>query len=243
MKLVILAGGKGLRISDVSNNNPKPLCKIGDIPMILHIMFYYSKFGIKDFIICTGYKGYLINKFFKKYVPKKFKKELYEWKIKIVNTGLNTNTGGRVLKIKKNLEKDNNFLLTYGDALSDVDINSLIKLHERKKAYATITVVKKPERYGKVKIINNKIKKFDEKNNNILINGGFMVISSKIFKYLKNNNDIFEKKILENLTYKKKIYGHLHSGFWQCVDNFRDWEFLEKIYKNNKNKKIFLNIK
>lgn len=239
MKLVILAGGKGSRIKDVSYDAPKPLCNIGDMPMILHLMYYYSKFDIKDFIICAGYKSSIIKNFFKSHIPKKIKQILSKWNVKIINTGLHTQTGGRVLKIKKLLKGDKDFLLTYGDALSDVNINNLIKLHIKKKANVTITVVKKPERYGKVIIAKNKIKKFDEKKNKILINGGFMVVSSKIFKYLKNDNDIFEKKILENLANKSKIYGYLHPGFWQCVDNFRDWDFLNKIYNSNNNKKIF----
>jgi len=240
MKLVILAGGQGVRIQEFTQKIPKPLCTIGDMPMLVHLMFYFSKYGVKDFIICSGFKGSLIKKFFNKNLSKKIKKVIKNWSIKIVNTGIHTNTGGRIRRISKLVKNEKEFLLTYGDALSNVNIKNLIKHHKKENKLVTITVVKKPERFGKVVLKNNIIKKFDEKNNFFLINGGFMVVSSKVLKYLKNDKDIFEKKILEVFSKKKEVAGFMHNSFWQCVDNYRDWSFLNKIYKTRKIKKVFL---
>ena len=240
MKLVILAGGQGTRMEEFTKKIPKPLCTIGDLPMLVHLMFYYSKYGIRDFIICSGFKGRLINKFFTENLSKKIKKNIKNWSIKIVNTGIHTNTGGRIKRISKLVKNEKEFLLTYGDALSNVNIKNLIKYHKKQNKLITITVVKKPERFGKVILKNNTIKKFYEKNNYFLINGGFMVVSTKILKYLKNDNDIFEKKILEAFSRKKKVAGFKHNSFWQCVDNYRDWSFLNKLYKTKKIKNIFL---
>jgi len=241
IKLVILAGGKGVRISEgVDKKIPKPLSLVGDYPILLHLMFYYSSFGVNEFIICTGYKSELIKNFFKNNLSKELKKKIKEWKINIVDTGIGTNTGGRIKKIKKYLINNDFFYLTYGDALSDVNIHKLFKFHLKMKKDVTVTTVLKSERYGKVELKNNLIKKFDEKKNKLLINGGFMVISTKVFKDLKKNSDIFEKKILENYAKKKMLAGYMHKNFWQCVDNFRDWEFINNIYKKNKIKKIFM---
>ena len=241
IKLVILAGGKGVRISEgIGKKIPKPLSMIGDHPLLLHIMFYYSNFGVNEFIICTGYKSELIENFFKKKLSKKVKNKIKNWKITIINTGMNTNTGGRIRKIKKHLIEDDFFYLTYGDALSDVNINKLLRFHLNMKKDITVTTVLKSERYGKVELKNNLIKRFDEKKNKLLINGGFMVVSTNIFKHLKKDSDIFEKKILENYAKKNMLAGYMHRKFWQCVDNFRDWEFINNIYKKEKINKIFM---
>jgi len=240
-KLVILAGGKGVRISEGANKKiPKPLSLIGDYPILLHLMFYYSNYGINEFIICTGYKSELIKNFFKNNLSKNLKKKIKDWKINIINTGINTNTGGRIKKIENYLIKDDFFYLTYGDALSDVNIKKLLEFHLHKKKDITVTVVLKSERFGKVELKNNLIKKFDEKKNKLLINGGFMVVSTKIFKDLKKNTDIFEKKILEKYAKKNNLAGYVHKKFWQCVDNFRDWEFINNLYVKKKIKNVFL---
>ena len=205
MKLVILAGGRGTRLSEETSIKPKPLVEIGGMPIIWHIMKLYSKHGINDFIICLGYKGYLIKEFFSNYSlhtsditinTKKnkittHKKDTENWNITLVNTGENTMTGGRILKIKNYV--DDEFCLTYGDGLSDVNIKELIKFHKKHKKNATVTVVKPNARFGSVKIDkNNKISSFMEKNNEQVqwVNGGFFVLNKKIFKYLKNDNTI-----------------------------------------------------
>lgn len=239
-KLVILAGGKGTRLIEFTKDIPKPMTLIGDLPILLHLMYHYNKFGIKDFIICAGYKKKLIDQFFKKKINKKFKQLISSWNINIVNTGLKTNTGGRIGRIKKYLSKDDYFLLTYGDALSDVNIRTLINFFKKKKKDAVITVVKKKDRYGAVILKNDTIHQFDEKKNFKRINGGYMVLSKKILKYIKNDSDIFEKKVLEKLAKEKKLAGFNHNGFWQCVDNFRDWEHLNELYQSKNIRNIFV---
>lgn len=239
-KLVILAGGRGTRLLEFTKDLPKPMAIIGDLPILFHIMNYYSKFGVKEYIICAGYKKKIIENFFSKKINKKYKKILTNWNINIVNTGLNTNTGGRVKRVEKYLLKDSHFFLTYGDALSDININKLEKFFLKQNREVAISVVKKKERYGAVISKGNLISKFDEKNNFKKINGGFMVVSSKVFKYLKKDSDVFEKIVLEKLAARKQLSGFNHSGFWQCVDNFRDWEFLNKLYQSKNLKNIFI---
>ena len=240
MKLVILAGGKGTRLSEFTKVIPKPLSLVGDFPLIFHLMYYYSHFGIRDFIICSGYKSKLIENFFKEKISLKFKKILKKWNIKIVNTGIYTNTGGRVKRVENLLKNEDNFLLTYGDALSDINIKKLINFHYKSINPATISVVLNKERFGKVLIKKNNLVKFEEKRAITLINGGFMVLSSKIFKILKSDKDILEEKVLEFYSKKKMLNGYLHRGFWQCVDNYRDWEFINQIYKEKKITNVFI---
>ena len=245
MKLVILAGGRGTRLSEETSIKPKPLVEIGGMPIIWHIMKLYSKHGINDFIICLGYKGYLIKEFFSNYSlhtsditinTKKnkiitHKKDTENWNITLVNTGENTMTGGRILKIKNYV--DDEFCLTYGDGLSDVNIKELIKFHKKHKKNATVTVVKPNARFGSVKIDkNNKISSFMEKNNEQVqwVNGGFFVLNKKIFKYLKNNNTIWEQEPLKKLTAQNQLMAFKHNKFWQPMDTIREKEYLEELY-------------
>ena len=210
MKLVILAGGYGTRISEETKIKPKPLVKIGNKPIIWHLMKIYSTFGIKEFIICVGYRGYMIKKELTKY------KNAENWKIKFVNTGLHTMTGGRVKRIKKYINKDKYFCLSYGDGLSNVDIKKLIKFHISKSKIATLTAVN----------INNIKEKPIE-----YINGGFFVLSNKIFKYLKNDKTIFEKDCLPVLSKKNQLLAFKHDGFWACMDTLREKKELNTLWK------------
>ena len=249
MKLVILAGGRGTRLSEETSIKPKPLVEIGGMPIIWHIMKLYSKHGINDFIICLGYKGYLIKEFFSNYSlhtsditinTKKnkiitHKKDTENWNITLVNTGENTMTGGRILKIKNYVDEE--FCLTYGDGLSDVNIKELIKFHKKHKKNATVTVVKPNARFGSVKIDkNNKISSFMEKNNDQVqwVNGGFFVLNKKIFKYLKNDNTIWEQEPLKKLTAQNQLMAFKHNKFWQPMDTIREKEYLEELYFSKK---------
>lgn len=226
MKLVILAGGYGTRLSEETVNKPKPLVKIGNKPIIWHIMKFYSYYGIKDFIICLGYKGALLAKELKKLNLKE------SWNIKYVKTGLNTMTGGRVKKIKKYILNDDNFCLTYGDGLSDINIKKLINFHNKNKKIATLTAVKYKNPKGILSIdFMSKVKKINEKPIEY-INGGFFVLSRKIFKYLKNSKTIFEKDCLPKLVKKNELIAFKHNGFWSCMDTIREKKELNRIYKS-----------
>lgn len=226
MKLVILAGGYGTRLSEETVNKPKPLVKIGGKPIIWHIMKFYSYYGIKDFIICLGYKGALLAKELRKLNLKE------SWEIKYVKTGLNTMTGGRIKKIEKFILKDNNFCLTYGDGLSDINIKKLINFHYKNKKIATLTAVKYKNPKGILAIdIIGKVKKINEKPIEY-INGGFFVLSRKIFKYLKNSKTIFEKDCLPRLVKKNELVAFKHNGFWSCMDTIREKKELNRICKS-----------
>ncbi len=224
MKVVILAGGYGTRISEYSKTVPKPMIKIGGHPMIFHIMKHYSKYGFKDFIIALGYKGDVLKKF--------FKKKFYNWNIQLINTGKNTMTGGRLKRLKKYLEHET-FMLTYGDGLSDVNLKSLLNFHKKNKKIMTLTAVRPPARFGAIKINNNYVSYFKEKSklDEGWINGGFFVIEPKFLKYIKNDKTYLEREPLEKITKKKQLVAFKHHKFWQCMDTKRDKDYLEKILK------------
>ena len=224
MKVVILAGGLGTRISEYTRNIPKPMIKIKGQPILLRIMKHYYKFGFNDFYIASGYKGKIIKNYFKN---KKF-----NFKVNIIDTGLNTMTGGRVLRLKKIL-KSETFLLTYGDGLSDINIKNLIHFHKKSKNYVTLTAVRPPARFGAIKLHGNRVKVFKEKSrlDEGWINGGFFVMSPKIFEFIKNDKSYLERQPLENLSKKNKLGAYKHFGFWQCMDTLRDKEILEKKIK------------
>ena len=226
MKLVILAGGYGTRLAEETVLKPKPLVKIGNKPIIWHIMKIYSFFGINDFIICLGYKGHILKKELSKY------KKNEKWNVEFVNTGLNTMTGGRLKRVKKFLKNDKNFCLTYGDGLCDVNIKKLINFHIKKNKITTVTAVQQKNRYG-VLIIDktSKIQLIKEKPAEY-INGGFFVLSNKIFKYLKNYKTIFEKDCLPKLLKNKQLMAYKHNGFWACMDTMREKKELNKIWKS-----------
>jgi glucose-1-phosphate cytidylyltransferase len=224
MKVVILAGGFGTRISEYTKSIPKPMIKIKGIPILVHIMKHYAKFGFNNFYIALGYKGNVIKNYFKN---KKFK-----WNINLINTGKNTMTGGRLRKLKKYLIGES-FFLTYGDGLSNVNIKKLLEFHKNNKKLVTLTAVRPPARFGALKLKGNVVKYFKEKSkmDEGWINGGFFVINSKFFSYIRNDNTYLEREPLENITKKKQLAAYRHNGFWQCVDTKRDLILLNKILK------------
>ena len=246
MKVVILAGGRGARISEESALKPKPLIDIGEKPIIWHIMKIYSCFGFNEFIICCGYKGYLLKEYFANYslhnsniivdIVKNeiqvINKKTENWKITIVDTGDDTFTGGRVLRIKKFIDDD--FLLTYGDGLANINIKKLIQFHKENKKIATLTAVQPAGRFGIVQI-NKKTNLIDNflekpKGDGYWVNGGFFVLKKNIFKYLRDDNTVLEQEPLEELSKKQELCGFMHHGFWYAMDTVRDKNYLEKLW-------------
>jgi len=230
MKVVILAGGFGTRISEYTKFIPKPMIRIKGLPILVHIMRHYSKFGFKEFYIALGYKGNIIKNYFRN---KKF-----NWKINLVDTGKNTMTGGRLKRLAKYL-KGESFFLTYGDGLSNVNIIKLLKFHKKNKKIVTVTAVRPPARFGALKLKGNSVSYFKEKSkmDEGWINGGFFVVSEKFLSFIKNDKTYLEREPLEKVTKLKQLSAYRHNGFWQCIDNMRDL-----IYINNKikEKKITL---
>ncbi len=222
MKVIILAGGKGSRLSEYTKNIPKPMVKILKIPIIVRIIKHYEKFGFKDYIIASGYKSKIIENY--------FKKNLLNLKIDVVNTGNNSMTGGRILRLAKLID-NHRFMLTYGDALSNVNLKKLLNFHKKSENFVTLTAVRPPARFGGIKISGKKVKYFKEKSrlDEGWINGGFFVMEPKIFKYIKNDNTILERSPLENICKIKKLGAYKHNDFWQCMDTLRDKQLLEKL--------------
>jgi len=224
MKVVILAGGFGTRLSEYTKDTPKPMVNISGTPIIVHIMKHYVKHGFKDFYVALGYKGQEIKKYFKK---RKFK-----WNVKLIDTGRNTMTGGRLLRLKKFLNKET-FMMTYGDGVSNINLKRLADYHLRSKKIITLTAVRPPARFGAIKIKNNTVYSFREKSklDEGWINGGFFVINPNFFKFLKNDKTYLEREPLEKLCSQKELSAFKHEGFWQCMDTKRDKENLELILK------------
>jgi len=228
MKAVILAGGYGTRISEESHLKPKPMIKIGEMPILWHIMKIYSHYNINDFVICCGYKEEMIKEYFSKFDSK-------SWNIELVNTGLDTMTGGRIKRIQNHI--DDTFCLTYGDGLSDVNITDLISFHKEKKSLATLTAVHPPERYGVVNLSEHYVTEFHEKHTSesSWINGGFFVFEPKIFDYLQDGDStILEKKPLETLAKEQQLTAFKHTGFWHPMDTLRDKNHLENLWNTKK---------
>ena len=228
MDIVILAGGRGTRLSEETTKIPKPMIKIGKLPILHHIVNIFRDYKCNNFYILTGYKHNIIKNYFS---SKKFN----DVKINVINTRLNTETGGRINKIK-NLIGRKNFLLTYGDGVSDININKLKKFFYKKKKLCTLTVVRPPARWGTVVIKRNRIVKFEEKNqeNEGWINGGFMILSYKIFKLINfSSKTILEKDVLPLLARKNQLIAYKHKKFWHCMDNIRDKINLNKLYEKN----------
>jgi len=224
MKVVILAGGFGTRISEYTKTIPKPMITINKKPIIIHIMEHYAKYGFTDFYIALGYKGAVIKKYF---INKKSK-----WNVNLIETGLKTMTGGRLKRLKKLLGNDT-FLMTYGDGLSNVNLKNLLKFHKENKKMITLTAVRPPARFGAIKIKGNQVKTFKEKDkmDEGWINGGFFVIEPKFLDLIKNDDTFLEKEPLEKATSKGQLSAFKHKGFWQCMDSKRDKDKLEKIFK------------
>jgi len=227
MKVIILAGGKGTRIPEYSSKIPKPMVKINGIPILIHIMNHYSAYGFKDFIIALGYKGKLIKDY--------FKKNKFLWNIKLVNTGLNSMTGGRI-KLLKEIIGNNTFMMTYGDGVSNVNLKKLLNFHKKNKNLVTMTAVRPPARFGAIKLKGNLVKYFKEKSkiDEGWINGGFFVIEPEFINFIKNENTYLEREPLEIASSKKELYAYKHNDFWQCMDTKRDKDLLEKILKKFK---------
>ncbi len=229
MKCIILAGGKGSRLSEYTYKIPKPMVKIGGKPILDYIIKFYIKYGVKEFFIAAGYKAKVIKKYYNK-------KRFQNIKINVINTGLNTLTGKRIKKLKKYFSENENFYLTYGDGVSNVNIKKVYNLHKKKKAILTLTAVHPPARFGELKIKKNYLIDFDEKPQlvNGWINGGFFVINSSFFKILTNKNVMLERDPINKVVKLKKAAVYKHEGFWYCMDNLRDKIVLEKLLKNKK---------
>ena len=227
MKAVILAGGYGTRISEESYLKPKPMIEIGGKPILWHILKIYSNYDINEFIICCGYKGKQIKEYFGKL-------DSTLWDIQLVDTGLDTLTGGRLKRIQDHI--DDTFCVTYGDGLSDIDINSLISFHQEKKSLATLTAIHPPERFGVLNLSGDYVTEFHEKHSgkSSWINGGFFVFEPGIFDYLQDDLTILEKTPLETLAKEKKLTAFKHNGFWYPMDTIRDKKHLENLWYSNK---------
>lgn len=249
MKVAILAGGFGTRISEESHLRPKPMIEIGGMPILWHVMKIYSHFGFNEFIICLGYKGHMIKSFFSDYflytsdvtfnlaknemtVHNKYAEP---WSVTLVNTGLNTMTGGRVKRIKPYVG-DETFLLTYGDGVADVDIPKTIEFHKKHGKIATITAVKVLQKFGVMEIEGEKITSFREKSehDDSWVNGGFMVMEPSIFDIIEGDNTILEREPFEKLAELDELRAYKHSGFWQCMDSQKDKIRLESLLESER---------
>jgi glucose-1-phosphate cytidylyltransferase len=248
LKTVILAGGFGTRLSEYTENIPKPMVNIGNRPMIWHIMNLYSNYGFKDFVLALGYKSDFIKDYFTNIHKKlsNFSIDLsngelevidgptLDWKISLIDTGLNSNTGGRIKRLEKYIS-NSTFMVTYGDGLSNINLQKLLEFHKNHGKIATITAVRPSARFGELSINNNKVTSFKEKPQveQGWINGGFMVFEPKIFEYLKGDESILEREPLENLSKDNELMSFKHEGFWQCMDTKRDKDYLDSLSQNN----------
>ena len=251
MKAVILAGGYGTRISEETVVKPKPMVEIGDKPILWHIMKIYSSHGISDFIICLGYKGYIIKEYFANYWlyrsditfdMRNNKTEIHQngaepWKVTLVDTGENTMTGGRLKRVR-NYIGDETFCLTYGDGVTDVNIKDLIDFHRDQKALATLTAVQSPGRFGAFKLEQNqhKISAFKEKpkGDGAWINGGFFVVEPSVIDYIKDDSTVWEREPLEKLAHDGELAAYRHQGFWHPMDTLRDKNVLEELWQSGR---------
>ena len=228
MKVVILAGGFGTRLSEYTQKIPKPMVKINNKPILIHIIEHYLKYGFKEFYIALGFKA--------NYIKKYFKNKKINYQINLIDTGLNTMTGGRLRRLKNFFSKNEDFMLTYGDSVSNVNLTKLKKFHEKQKSLVTMTTVKPTARFGAVKIKGDKIIYFKEKSNVDVgwINGGFMVINEKFLSFIRGDSTFLEKEPLEKVCKIKQLSAFKHTGFWHCMDTKRDKDRLEKIFKSKK---------
>tara|TARA_B110000483_G_C18158157_1_gene528224 strand:+ start:1043 stop:1804 length:762 start_codon:yes stop_codon:yes gene_type:complete len=250
MNVVLLAGGLGTRLSEYTHETPKPMVNIGNYPILIHIMNNYVKHGHKDFYIAMGYKFELIIKYFfgdefnNEYLSKEiikikdYKNKLLnsDVNISLVNTGLDTMTGGRLKRLEKYIDSEN-FLLTYGDGLSNVNISELVNFHSENNKIATLTAVHPPAQFGELQLKGNEVVLFEEKPEMMKrswINGGFFIFNKKIFSFINGDHIMLERQPLEELSKARELLAFKHEGFWQCMDNKRDRDYLEKIIKSNK---------
>ena len=251
MKVVILAGGLGTRISEESTYRPKPMVEIGGKPILWHIMKSYSYYGFNEFIICAGYKQHMIKQWFSDYflhnsdITFDFTSGINDmivhnyycepWRVTVVDTGINTMTGGRIKKVKQYIGNET-FMMTYGDAVCDVDIKALFEFHKKHGKKATLTAVVQEQQKGVLDIAeDNSVRAFREKNkaDSAPINAGFMVLEPAVVEYLDDDNIIFEKEPLERLAQEGELMSYMHRGFWQCMDTQREMMLLERLWQNN----------
>ena len=227
MKVVILAGGFGTRLSEYTKSIPKPMIKIGGLPILVRIMKHYAKFGFNEFYIALGYKGNVIKNY--------FKKNKFNWKVNLIRTGKNTMTGGRLKRLKKYLNGES-FFLTYGDGLSDINIIKLLKFHKKNKKLVTVTAVRPPARFGALKLKGNFVSYFKEKSrmDEGWINGGFFVVNFNFLNFIKNDKTYLEREPLEKISKLNELSAYRHNGFWQCIDNMRDLISINKKLKEKK---------
>ena len=227
MKVILLAGGFGTRLSEYTKTIPKPMIQVGGKPMLFHIMQHYAKYGFKDFYIALGYKGEVIKKY--------FNKKFFDWNISLIETGKNTMTGGRLKRLEKHLG-NGTFMLTYGDGISNLNLKKLLKFHRKNKKLVTLTAVRPPARFGAIKLKGNNVSYFKEKSklDEGWINGGFFVMEPKFLNYIKSDSTYLEREPLEKISKIKQLTAFKHEGFWQCMDTKRDKENLNKIFKNKK---------
>ena len=229
MDVIIFCGGRGSRMSDETYDKPKPMISIGDKPILCHIMKMYSNKGFKRFILTLGYKGDVIKNWFDKNLNNE------NWDINFVDTGIDSEKGARLKKVEGKVNSDN-FHVTYGDGVSDIDLNKLVEFHNNHNGEATMTVVRPPSRFGFVSLDGNIVDEFEEKPQmqTGFINGGFFIFNKSIFKYLNDNDDCdLEYGTLDVIAKEKKLHAFKHNGFWQCMDNIREKEYLDEIIKSN----------
>ena len=229
MKVIILAGGFGTRLAEYTQTIPNPMVEIGGEPILNHIMRIFKSYNFNEFIIAAGYKKKVIIDYYKD--SKEFKD------LKIVDTGKNTMTGGRILRLKSLINENENFFMTYGDGLSNVDLDELKRFHSNHNKLATVTAVRPPVRFGELEIKDKKVIKFEEKSQAKAgwINGGFFVLNYRIFKYIEDDNTFFERGPLEKLTKEENLMAFKHEGFWKCMDNLRDKILLDQMYEERRN--------
>ena len=236
MQTVFLAGGMGTRLSEETHKIPKPMIKIGKYPILFHIMKHYSNFNFREFIVCGGYKFNYIRNIFSKN-KNLFNRQKLNWNVNVINTGLKTQTGARIKKIKKYIKDENLFFMTYGDGVTNVNINKLLQFHKKHKKIATLTAVRPLPRFGNIKLNKNKVSNFSEKDQlqEGWINGGFFVLNREVFDYIDNReNCIFEKEPLQNLSKNGQLMAYKHEGFWHPMDTLRDKNYLNQLCKKRK---------
>lgn len=250
MKVIILAGGLGTRISEESHLKPKPMIDIGGKPIIWHVMKVYSCHGINDFLICLGYKGYLIKEYFANYFlhmsdvtfdMRNNQMHVHEryaepWRVTLVDTGEHTMTGGRLRRVRDYLQEDETFCFTYGDGVADVDIPALLDFHRAQGRLATVTAVQPPGRYGALTVLDDRVRGFQEKpqGDGGWINGGFFVLSPRVIDYISGDAVIWEREPLERLAREGQLAAYCHRGFWQPMDNMRDKTYLEELWASGR---------
>ena len=255
MQCIILAGGFGTRLVEKTNSIPKPMIKIGNMPILWHIMKIYYHQGVKEFIISCGYKAEIIKKFFLDYYNTNNDIEIFsdgnintlsnkteKWSIKLIDSGIDTDTGGRIKSVKKYIS-GKQFFVTYGDGLCNIDLKKLFNFHQKQKSLVTLTSIKNPSRFGTLKIDNrNKITSFNEKskkNDLDNINGGYFIMNKEIIDFIKYKKTNFEKDVLPIIAKKKKLSSYHHKDFWYCMDSLRDKNYLEDLWKTSRPWKIW----